>query len=59
MIDEVIEGVCKGAGKRLPLQVNGNEMGTGVDLFGARHALPPVRVLESAVRGLMGTRVPG
>ena len=37
MIDEVIECVFEGAGKQLPLQVYGNETGTGVDVLVAGH----------------------
>ena len=39
VIDEVIERVFEGAGKQLPLQVNGKETGAGVDVFVAGHAV--------------------
>ena len=39
MVDQVIHGVFEGAGQKLPLQVNGEKAGTGVDVFVARHKL--------------------
>src|SRR3990172_4908319 len=33
VVDEVVECVLEGAGEQLPLQVNGNETGTGVDVL--------------------------
>ena len=39
VVDQVIHGVFEGAGQELPLQVNSEKSGTGVDVFVARHKL--------------------
>jgi len=39
VIDEVIEGVFEGAGKQLPMQVDGKKTRAGVDVLVAGHAV--------------------
>jgi len=42
VIEEVIQGVFESAGQELPLQVNGEKSGTGVDVFVARHEVSSI-----------------
>jgi hypothetical protein len=58
MIEQVIERMFEGAGKQLPLQVNGNETGAGVDVFVTGHArlrnaFPLQTLNRYLVRGMM------
>lgn len=57
VVDEVIQCVLESAREQWPLRVDGKETRAGVDGCVAGHALPPGRMLQSAVRGLMGTRI--
>jgi hypothetical protein len=42
MVNEVVQRIFKGAGKKLPLQINRKKPGAGVDVFVACHAVSAI-----------------
>jgi len=56
VVDQVIHGMFEGAGKELPLQINGKKPGAGVDVFVARHLLLQNIVLRFDLDIYFGSR---